>query len=129
MAIKTDNSSVFKIIAAASALCVLLAAVLIYMKAGEGDSSATELAALSQALPAQARRALDGDDSAFDQLDNSVSKITALRGRGAPGRSSDWEQLESHAASILGKRNDIETMQSAANKNEPGCDSHPRAVE
>ncbi|NNC57822.1 MAG: methyl-accepting chemotaxis protein [Woeseiaceae bacterium] len=114
MAIKTDNSSVFKMIAAASALCVLLAAILIYMKPDERNSSAAELAALSQALPGQARRALDGDDSAFDRLANSISKITALRGRGAPGRSADWEQLESHAASILGKRSDIEAMQNAA---------------
>jgi len=114
MAIKTDNSSAFNIIALLIVFCLILAAALIYLQGGRGAAPATELAALSQAIPLQAGRALEGDDAAFDQLDNSISRVNALRGSAAPGRGSDWKQLESQAAAILGKRSEVEAVQAAA---------------
>jgi len=114
MAIKTDNSSAFQIIASLIAFFLVLAAVFIFFQDRGGSSSAPELAALSQAIPTQAARALDGDSAAFDQLDSSIKKIAALRGGGAPGRASDWRQLESRATAILDKRNEVEAVQNAA---------------
>ncbi len=114
MAIKTDNASTFKSIAAVITLFLIAAAALIYLQAGGGSSSATELAALSQAIPTQAARAIEGEEGAFDQLDGSVKRVASLQREGAPGRSADWQQLESRAAAILGKRREIESIQSAA---------------
>jgi len=116
MAIKTENSSAFRIIASLVAFLLILAAALIYLQSGRGGSSATELAALSQAIPAQVARALAGDDGAFEQLDSSITKVASLRRSGAPGPTSHWQQLESRAAAVLGKRSEIEAMQSAANQ-------------
>ena len=116
MAIKTENLSAFRTIASLIAFLLILATALIYLQSGRDGSSATELAALSQAIPAQASRAVAGDPGAFDQLDSSVKKIASLRRGGAPGRSSDWQQLESHTEAILGKRSEIEAVQGAANQ-------------
>lgn len=116
MAIKTHNSSTFRTVAALVALCLVAAAALIYLRAGGGESTATELAALSQAIPTQAARALGGDDGAFEQLESSTKKIATLRRSGAPGRSSDWQQLESRAAAILAKRGEVEAVHGAANQ-------------
>ncbi len=115
MAINIDNSSSFKTVAAAIAVCLLIAAALIYLKADGGNSSASEIAALSQAIPAQAARALEGDAAAFEQLDSSIKKVASSRS-GAPGRASDWQQLESGAAAILAKRGEIESVQSTADQ-------------
>ena len=114
MANKTDNASTFKSIVAVIALFLIAAAALIYLQAGGGSSPATELAALSQAIPTQAARAVEGEEGAFDQLDGSVKRVAFLRREGAPGRSADWQQLESRAAAILGKRGEIESIRSAA---------------
>ncbi|MGI9248163.1 MAG: methyl-accepting chemotaxis protein [Woeseiaceae bacterium] len=116
MANKTDNSSAFKIVAGLIALSLIVAAVLVYLQPDGQDSSATELAALSQAIPMQAKRALDGDGSAFGQLDGSIKKVASLRRSGAPGRSSDWQQLESRAAAILARRSEVEAVHDAANQ-------------
>lgn len=114
MAIKTDNSFTFKAIAALSAACLLVAAALIFFQSGAGASSATELAALSQAIPMQAARAVAGDSDAFDQLDRSVARLATLRRDSASARSSDWQQLETNATAILDKRREIEAVQSAS---------------
>ena len=114
MANKTENASAFKTVAALIAVCLIGTAALVYLQAGGGASSTTELAALSQAVPAQAARALAGEDGALDQLDGSVKKIAALRRGGAPGRSADWQQLESRAAAILAMRTELEAVQNAA---------------
>jgi len=114
MAIKTDNSSTFNLIASLIAFFLILAAVFVYLQGRGVSSSAPELAALSQAIPTQAARALDGDSAAFGRLDTSIKKVAALRSSGAPGRTSDWQQLESRATAILGKRNAIEAVQNAA---------------
>jgi len=113
MAITTDNSSAFRTISAVIALCLVLVAALTYLKASGGGSSATEVATLSQAIPAQAARAIEGDAAAFEQLDDSVRKAASLRD-GAPGSSSDWQQLESRASEILAKRAEIDAVQTAA---------------
>ncbi|MDH5582248.1 MAG: methyl-accepting chemotaxis protein [Gammaproteobacteria bacterium] len=71
------------------------------------------LAALSQAIPAQAARALEGDAGAFDELNQSLNSVAALRRSGAPGRAADWQQLESRAAAILAKRAEVEALLAA----------------
>jgi len=115
MAKKTNEASKFKIIAGLAALLLLLAAALIYLQANAGgSSSAPELAALSQAIPSQAARAIDGEESAFDALDASIRKVAALRRGAALGRSADWQQLESQASAILAKRADVEAVTAAA---------------
>jgi twitching motility protein PilJ len=110
MATKTENASTFKTVAGVIAICLLVAAGLVYLQSGSGSSTAPELAALSQAIPSQAGRALDGVDGAFDQLDRSVKRVATLRRGGAPGRSTDWQQFESRAAAILAKRQAVESM-------------------
>jgi twitching motility protein PilJ len=115
MANKTDNASTFKIVAGVAAFLLIAAASLVYLQAGSGgDSSRAELAALSQAIPAQATNALNGEDGAFDKLDASVKKVASLRRSGAPGRSSDWQQLESQASAVLAKRAAVEAVNTAA---------------
>jgi twitching motility protein PilJ len=115
MAKKTDNASTFKIVAGVTALLLLLAAGLVYLQATDGgDSTAPELAALSQAIPSQAARALGGENGAFDELDTSIRKVASLRRGVLLGRSADWQQLESHASAILAKRSEVEAVNAAA---------------
>ncbi|MCP5092751.1 MAG: methyl-accepting chemotaxis protein [Gammaproteobacteria bacterium] len=118
MATKTDNSSLFNGVAALIALLLVTAAVLIYMQAGsrEGGPSGNELAALSQAIPSQAARALSGEVAAFEQLDSSTKKVAALRRNNAPGSPSDWQRLESGAAAILAGRSQVEAVRNAADQ-------------
>ena len=124
MATKTDNASTFKIVAGLIGLFLIAAAAFVYLQAQSSDgSSAPELAALSQAIPSQAARALDGKDGAFDQLDASVKKIASLRRGGAPGRSADWQQLESQASAILAKRTTVEAVYAATNQLVAGATS------
>ena len=115
MATQTDNASTFKIVAGLAAFLLIAAAAIIYLQAGSGGSSSKpELAALSQAIPSQAARAIRGEDGAFDQLDASIKKVASLRRSGAPGRSSDWQQLESQASAVLAKRAEVEAVHAAA---------------
>ena len=115
MAKKTDNASTFKIVSGLTAFLLIAAAALFYLQAGSGsDSNGSELAALSQAIPAQAASALDGEDGAFDKLDASIKRVASLRRSGAPGRSSDWQQLESQASAVLAKRSAVEAVNTAA---------------
>jgi len=118
MTTKTDNSSLFIGVAALIALLLIVAVVLIYVQAGArtGSPSANELAALSQAIPSQAARALDGEAAAFDQLDSSIGRVAALRRNGAPGSSSDWQALESGAAAILARQSQLEAVRNASDQ-------------
>ena len=115
MAKKTDNASTFRIVAGVTAVLLLLAAGFVYLQATDGgDSTAPELAALSQAIPSQATRALGGENGAFDQLDTSIRKVASLRRGVSLGRSADWQQLESQASAILAKRSEVEAVNMAA---------------
>jgi len=115
MATKTDNASTFKIVAVLTALLLLAAAALVYLQTtSDRGSSTSELAALSQAIPSQAARALDGKEGAFDQLDSSIQKIASLRRGVFLGRSADWQALESQASAILSKRPELEAVHTAA---------------
>ena len=115
MANKTDNASTFKLVAGLAALMLLVAGALVYLQALDGgDASASELAALSQAIPSQAARALDGEAGAFDQLDASIRKVASLRRGVSLGRSADWQQLESQASAMLAKRQEVEAVSTAA---------------
>ena len=113
MATKTDNASTFKIVTGVIAVFLIATAALVYLR-GDGNASAPELAALSQALPAQAGRAISGDPAAFTELEASVRRLSALRRSGAPGRSADWQQLESQASAIVARRGAVEAVYEAA---------------
>ncbi|TFG41588.1 MAG: hypothetical protein E4H42_01710, partial [Chromatiales bacterium] len=110
MASNIDNSSTFRATALFAAFLLVGAAALIYLQSGGGSPSAPRLAALSQAIPAQAARALQGDVGAFDELSKSLNSVASLRRSGAPGRTSDWQELESRAAAILAKRKELEAV-------------------
>jgi len=114
MANKTENASAFKTVSALIALSLIVASALVYLQATGGGSTASELAALSQAVPVQAARALDGTAGALDQLNDSIKRIASLRRGGAPGSSADWQQLESSAAAILARRTELEAVQNAS---------------
>jgi twitching motility protein PilJ len=113
MATKTDNASTFKIVTGVIAVFLIATAGIVYLKGG-GNASAPELAALSQALPGQAAKAISGEAGAFAELDASVRKISALRRGGAPGRSADWQQLESQAAGIVAMGEAVGAVTAAA---------------
>ena len=123
MASNIDNSSTFNAVAGFAVFLLLCAAALIYFQSGGGSPSAPKLAALSQAIPAQAARALGGDAGAFDELDSSVKSVASLRRSGAPGRSSDWQQLESRATAILAKRVQLEAVHAAGSRIEADASS------
>ena len=63
--------------------------------------------------------ALAGRDGAFDVLERDLGRMAALRrSAGAPGSPGDWQQLESRASAILGRRAAIEaasTLRRTAN--------------
>ncbi len=115
MATNTENASKFKIVTGIAAVMLIVSAGFVYLQSGGGgNSAALELAALSQAIPAQASRAVSGQEGAFEQLDASVRKVSSLRRGGASGRSSDWQALESGATAVLAQRSGLETAQAAA---------------
>ncbi len=119
MANTTDSSTMFKTLAGVTILLLLTSAALVYLQSGGGNAGSAELAALSQAIPGQARQALSGEEDGFDRLDNSLQRLAELRraaGGSAPGRSSDWQQFESQAAAILTSRAAVETLTGAAAK-------------
>jgi twitching motility protein PilJ len=116
MSSKIDNTSTFRAIAGFATLLLVGAAALIYLQSGGGSPTAPKLAALSQAIPAQASRALAGDQAAFSALDAGIKDVATLRRTGAGGRSSDWQQLESRAAAILAKQTEVLAVNAAADR-------------
>ena len=118
MASNIDNTSTFRAIALLALFLLIAAAGLIYLQSGGGSPVAPRLAALSQAIPMQAGRALGGDSAAFTELDESLEALKALRQSGAPGRSSDWQQLETRGALILAKRSEVDATLAAASRME-----------
>lgn len=115
MTSKIDNSSTFKAVAGVAAVLLLGAAAIVYLQPG-GSPTLPKLAALSQAIPAQAGRALGGAEGAFEALEVSVKSVADLRRGGAPGSSSDWQRLESRASAILAKRAELEAVLAAASR-------------
>jgi len=116
MVIKAGTSLIFRIVASAAAALLIAAAVLTFIQNNGGNPQTVELAALSQAIPSQASAALGGADGGFNKLDASLTRLAALRrsaGSGVPGSSSQWQQLESRAGAIVGKRADFEALASA----------------
>ncbi|MDJ0700167.1 MAG: methyl-accepting chemotaxis protein [Woeseiaceae bacterium] len=113
MANKTDNSSIFRLLAGLALLLLVVSAALVYLQAGSGGSEGQQLAALSQAIPTHANRALAGDANAFNDLDQSLKRVASLRraaGPATPGPSADWQAFENSAAAILAKRSDAESF-------------------
>jgi twitching motility protein PilJ len=90
--------------------------VLTYLQGDGGNGQAAELAALSQSIPSQVGRAITGEEGEFDNLDASLQRLAQLRrsaSRSVAGSSSEWQQLESRAAAIVAKRDDVETLANA----------------
>jgi twitching motility protein PilJ len=61
-------------------------------------------------------RAITGEEGEFDNLDASLQRLAQLRrsaSRSVAGSSSEWQQLESRAAAIVAKRDDVETLANA----------------
>jgi len=109
MAKKTDTTTLFRIVALLTALALLAAAGLVYLQPSGGGAASAELAALSQALPLRTANALAGRDGAFDALERDLGRMAELRrASGAPGSAADWQQLESRASAIIGRRAAIE---------------------
>lgn len=118
-----DNSSKFRATAGFAALLLVAAAALIYLQPAGVSPTAAQLAGLSQVIPAQAQRALDGENDAFAQLQSSIASVATLRRTGAPGRSADWLQLESRVAAILAKREDVNAVLTAASRSNAAATS------
>ncbi len=111
MAKKTDTTNLFRIIALLIAIALLAAAGLVYLQPSGGGAASAELAALSQAVPARTASALAGRDGAFDTLERDLGRMAELRRTSdAPGSAADWQQLESRASMILGRRTAIEAV-------------------
>jgi len=113
MANKTDTSTIFRIVATVTAVLLLAAAALTYFQSQGGSGQAAELAALSQSIPSQASRAMAGEEGGFDKLDANLKRLAQLRrsaGAAVPGSSAQWQQLESSAAAIVAKRDDVEAL-------------------
>jgi twitching motility protein PilJ len=109
MAKKTDTTTLFRIVALLVVLALLAAAGLIYLQPAGGGAASAELAALSQAIPVRTANALAGRDGAFDTLERDLGRMAELRRTtDAPGNAADWQQLESRASSIVGRRTAIE---------------------
>jgi hypothetical protein len=109
MAKKTDTTNLFRIVALLVAIALLAAAGLVYLQPPGGGAASAELAALSQAIPVRTANALAGRDGAFDTLERDLGRMAELRrGSRAPGNAGDWQQLESRASAILGRRTAIE---------------------
>ncbi len=109
MAKKTDTTTLFRIVALLVAAALLAAAGLVYLQPSGSAAGSAELAALSQAIPVRTANALAGRDGAFDALERDLGRMAELRrGSGVPGDAADWQQLESRASAILGRRAAIE---------------------
>jgi twitching motility protein PilJ len=109
MAKKTDTTTLFRTVALLVVVALLAAAGLVYMQPSGGAAGSAELAALSQAIPVRTANALAGRDGAFDALERDLGRMVELRrGSDAPGNAGDWQQLESKASAILGRREAIE---------------------
>ncbi|NCF50218.1 chemotaxis protein [Gammaproteobacteria bacterium] len=114
---RKEIAPTFRIIVIAAAVLLLAAAVFTYLQGGRDSSAAVELAALSQAMPAQAGAALAGDAEGFDQVDRMLKRIVTLRGEGepaVPGAPDAWRALETSAAAILEKRAEVEALAGVA---------------
>ena len=111
MADKTNTSTAFRLVAMVVALALTAAGGLVFLQSGAPSSAA--LTAISQALPKQANDALIGEDGGFPPLADSVSRLGELGGS-APGSAAEWRELSTRAESILGRRADIEALNTAA---------------
>ncbi len=116
MANKRDTSTTFRIVAIAAAVLLIAAAALTFFQGSSGSPQTVGIAALSQAIPSQAADALEGAEGGFDRLEASMKQLASLRrsaGPSVPGSSTEWQRLESRAASILEQRADVEALHQA----------------
>jgi len=120
MALDTDKSSKFSLVAAVLAVLIAASAAFIFMQSSNrvgSDGNAGALAALSQAIPLHVQAALNGQADALSQLSDDVNRLSALRQNSAtslPGGMAAWEALAGHAQSIVAKSSDIEALTTAS---------------
>jgi twitching motility protein PilJ len=120
MAQKTDKSPAFAILATTIALLLVAAGGFLYLQSIDGsgsDTTRSEFAALSQAIPLHAGSALAGTPQAFTRLDADLNRLAELRrssSGGIPGGSSAWDRLNQYAEEIRSKRADVEAVQEAS---------------
>ena len=115
MANTKETSSLFRILTIVVVFALLVAAALVFFRPQGGNPAAAELAALSQAMPERADRALLGDAGGFDALNSGLQRLAELRRSAGsiPGESADWLQLESRATALLAKRSEVEALHAA----------------
>ncbi len=121
MARTTEKSSTFTILASLLALSLLAAAGAMYLHSAEGDSDggpAPALAALSQAMPLHASRAVRGDPAGFERLQEDLQRLSGLRRSSSSlvlsSGAGPWAELEQLARAILAEREDIMAIAIAA---------------
>ncbi len=115
MAKTTDTSTVFRILTIITVFALLVAAALVFLGAPKSAPVNPELAALSQAIPGRAERALAGAKGGYAALDASLTRLAELRlgAASVPGNAENWTKLESDASAILAAREPVQALQSA----------------
>jgi twitching motility protein PilJ len=115
MAKTTDTSTVFRILTIITVFALLVAAALVFLGAPRSAPFNPELAALSQAIPGRAERALAGAKGGYAALDASLRRLSEVRRGGAavPGNADDWAKLEADASTILAAREPVQVLQAA----------------
>ena len=116
MAKTNQTSSTLRTVAIFGAAVLIGAAALVYLNGSAGPDT-SELATLSQAIPAQSRAALAGDAGAFDRLTRSQQRLTTLRrtmGGAAGGRNGDWQALDAGLRSLTSNREALEAAAGAS---------------
>jgi len=120
MALNTDKTSKFSLVAAVLAVLIGASAAFIYLQSssdGGSDTNAGALAALSQAIPLHTNAALNGEADGLTRLDEDVKRLAELQNNSMaslPGGMAAWEALAGHAKGVLDRRADIETVTGAA---------------
>jgi len=118
MALNSDKSSTFTVLASLLAVSLLAAAAVLYLRpdgGGAGTAARPAFAALSQAIPRHADGAFRGQAGAFDELESDLDRLAGLlRGGTAPGDRNAWQALERHAQAVLARRGDVEAVTGAA---------------
>ncbi len=115
MANSTDTSSLFRILTILAVFALLVAAALIWLRPPSSEGSHAELAALSQAIPDRAQRAVSGAEGGFTTLNISLQRLAELRraAGNVPGAPADWSKLEARASTVLGSRDAVEALTTA----------------
>lgn len=118
---RSNQSSLFTVLAALIGLALAASAALTWFDSAGGTEdggSNVAFAAVSQSIPLHANNAINGVENGFDRLDAELQKLAGLRrsagALGLPGSADQWDSLQRHGSSILGKRADFEAISAAS---------------